>query len=193
MFPEERSFGVDQIHVLVYGEEEGFHSSKPPLKTYLSINEEPSGGYPPLAHLLPELHYQTSFETNRTRSSSTSDSTSDFHSFSTDSRSSSSFIQTRSRSSTVATGNSSTSGRIAPIPIPRQNTFVDELLPTAANPVSKSNQPMTQDTMYPAPWAEKKKDRWWSRMKWWGKKREIGFEARYDIWVNRRRAARGVY
>lgn len=112
-------------------------------------------------------------------------------------------LHTRSTASTTATEppslrgsldavEASSSGPIIfkPTPIPRGNTFVDELIPDMK---TASSQP---EVPYPTPWKKKREAGLWTWFKEFfkgAKSDEFDFEARYDIWVKRSREKLGGY
>ncbi|KAF8429492.1 hypothetical protein EV426DRAFT_667733 [Tirmania nivea] len=201
--PEETSAEVepDYSGFYDYEEEKLYHYTKPPPKCFLgSVYEleeaRASPGLHPREHGFLQRHNTKSFETTRTGRSSPGDS------FSTSGyayRSSSSF-QSRSRSSTLATECTPASIRFSPTPIPRTNTFVDELapsVPSTRSPLgSKSRVQTTTEKQdkpqhkYPTPWAKKKKGGWWRCLKLWNRNKELDWGERYDIWMSSKNAAR---
>ncbi|RPB24660.1 hypothetical protein L211DRAFT_848956 [Terfezia boudieri ATCC MYA-4762] len=183
-------------------EEEFYHHGKPPTKSFLGSVYEPkearaSPRPPPTEHGFLQHHNTRSFETTRTGHSSaeTSFSTSGYAY-----RSSSSF-QSRSRSSTLATECTPVAIRFTPTPIPQNNTFVDELVPSGLPPlgsklrtqITTTEQQDKTQHQYPTPWGKKKKGSWWRRLKFWNrqKKEDLGWGERYDIWMISKNAVRG--
>jgi len=200
--PEESCAEVQSYHSGFYEYEgvELYQCPKPPPKCFLGsvyeldaarVSPEP----PPREHGFLQRHNTGSFETARTGHSSSGSS------FSTSGyayRSSSSF-QSRSRSSSLATECTPTLIRFAPTPIPRNNTFVDELVPSATSTGSRlatklraqitTEQQGKPQHQYPTPWG-KKKGGWWRCLKFWNRKKELDWGERYDIWMGRN-AVRG--
>ena len=201
--PEEASAEIelDYSGFYDYEEEELYHYTKPPPKSFLgSVYEleeaRTSPGPPPRDHGFLQRHNTRSFETTRTGGSSSGNS------FSTSGyayRSSSSF-QSRSRSSTLATEYTPTAIRFAPTPIPRSNTFVNELVPSVSSigpplgsriqaQITTTEQQDKAQRQYPTPWG-KKKGGWWCRLKFWNRKKELDWGERYDIWMSSKNTVR---
>lgn len=172
-----------------------YQFSRPPPKSYLDPPASTPPPPPPLgANGVLGHHANNSFDTTRTNGSLSS------YSFGTsESGYRSSFRPNRSRSSTLMTAHTAPPTTLAPTPVPRKNTFVDELassqlevIPGAkCEKIDLQVSPTTQThnqyhDQYPAPWRRKKKDSVWSWFKRWKVHEELDFAARYEIWVNRK-------
>jgi len=201
--PEEASAEIEPDYSGFYdSEEELYHYTKPPPKSFLgSVYEleeaRASPGPPPRDHGFLQRHNTRSFETIRTSHSSSGNS------FSTSGYAyhSSSSFQSRSRSSTLATECTSAAIRFAPTPIPRSNTFVNELVPSVTSigsqissklqaQITTTEQQDKAQHQYPTPWGKKKKGGWWCCLKFWNRKKELDWGDRYDIWMSSKNTVR---
>ncbi|KAF8460498.1 hypothetical protein BDZ91DRAFT_418399 [Kalaharituber pfeilii] len=188
-----------------------YYSARPAPTRYITDMqyEQTSPGFHPHTNGFLLRRTAESFTTADTGMASSS------HSFATSghcTRSSSS-LQTRSRSSTNTTAQSTAiQSAFIPPPIPYRNTFVDELI---TSPVAggehggkgtdeaqvmaternlRQNVGLDATPQYPSPWGKKSRGGWFGWFKRWGRrKQELDFEARYDIWVSRHRERNGGY